>query len=76
MSAATPEELRRLGPQLCECCERELQVDRITWLELDQRDGRYVDPKKVTVPEDESQGAFPFGSTCARNVLKNGGRIS
>lgn len=76
MSVPTPEDLRRLGPQLCECCERELQVDRITWLELDQRTDSYVDPKKVTVPEDESQGAFPFGSTCARKVLKAGGRIT
>jgi len=64
------------SPERCECCERELHPDRIVWLEYQQSTDRYVDPKKVKVPEDDSQGGFPFGTACARKVLKAGGRIT
>ena len=53
--------------QYCTCCGRELK-GRVRYLELDQRDYSYHD--RGDVPEDRSQGWFPFGLTCAKNVTK------
>lgn len=47
----------------CTCCDRPLR-GRIRYLELDQRTGSYHDLKDV--PEEQSQGWFPFGKDCAR----------
>lgn len=52
----------------CTCCKQRL-TKKVAWLELDQRTDRYHDCGGV--PEDKSQGWFPFGMTCARNKLKD-----
>lgn len=69
----------RLGPRVtgmaaeiheserfCTCCERPLK-SKVAWLELDQRNNTYHDFGGV--PDNLSQGWFPFGMTCARNAL-------
>lgn len=50
----------------CTCCERELR-GKFAYLELDQRTQTYHDFGGV--PTDQSQGWFPFGLTCARNLI-------
>lgn len=57
----------------CERCGEELKPDRVSWLEFDQRTSTYVDPEQVAVPDDDSQGLFAFGRSCARTVLQNEG---
>ena len=57
-------------PIFCECCEAELNPTHAMWLELNMTTGKWSDPNKTTIPADESQGVFPFGSTCARKQLK------
>lgn len=59
------------APVYCEHCDRKLNPAKIAWLELNNVTNRYH-PEGV-VPEDDSQGMFPFGTTCARKVLQNGG---
>lgn len=51
----------------CTCCQKPIS-GRFAWLELDQRTDTYHDRKDI--PEDNSQGWFPFGMTCAQNKLK------
>jgi hypothetical protein len=51
----------------CTCCEKPLK-GKIAWLELDQRTDTYHDFGGV--PDNKSQGWFPFGLTCARNKLR------
>ena len=51
--------------RFCHFCERRLSR-RFAWLELDQRIDAYHD--LAGVPEDKSQGWFPFGLTCARRL--------
>jgi len=51
----------------CTCCQQRL-ARRIAWLELDQRTNAYHDLGGV--PPDKSQGWFPFGLTCARNLKR------
>lgn len=55
----------------CECCQRSLNNKRIKWLELNCSTAKWSDPSKVTVPEKETQGCFPFGSACASKRLRN-----
>lgn len=50
----------------CTCCGRTL-TGKIRWLELDQRTNTYHDHGDV--PDDKSQGAFPFGLACATAKL-------
>lgn len=50
----------------CEHCKAKLNPDKAVWLELDQRTGTYTDQP---VPEEFSQGGFPFGADCAKNML-------
>lgn len=50
----------------CERCKAKLNPDMAVWLELDQRTGTYTDQP---VPEEYSQGGFPFGADCARFAL-------
>lgn len=52
----------------CTCCERPLEGHAIRMLELDQRTDTYHDFRNV--PEDESQGWFPFGLKCAAKKVK------
>lgn len=49
------------------CGERLKNEKGVVWLELNFRTGRYSDE---TVPPAESQGAFPFGSACAKTTVK------
>lgn len=51
----------------CTCCERDLTGHAVRMLELDQRTQTYHDFQDV--PEDRSQGWFPFGLTCARKAV-------
>jgi len=51
----------------CTCCERDLTGNAGRMLELDQRTDTYHD--FCDVPEDRSQGWFPFGLTCARKKI-------
>lgn len=60
-TSALPEQER-----YCTCCERELSAAH-RMLELDQRTQTYHDFRGV--PEDRSQGWFPFGLTCARKLV-------
>lgn len=57
-----------LGNRSCTCCERDLTGHAGRMLELDQRTDTYHDFRDV--PEDRSQGWFPFGLTCARKKIK------
>lgn len=50
----------------CECCGRPLR-GRAVMLELDQRDGTYHNFEDV--PDDRSQGWFPFGASCAKREI-------
>jgi hypothetical protein len=53
--------------QRCERCGEKLKEKNIKWLELSITDGNYY----TTLPKDhESQGAFPFGTTCATEQIK------
>jgi hypothetical protein len=50
----------------CERCEKKLNNSNTVWLELSNTDGLYYEK----IPKDHvSQGAFPFGSTCAKIEL-------
>lgn len=60
-------------PQHCERCGKLLDNERIVWLELNQNSGRYHEDGMV--PEEESQGSFPFGPDCAAAVMETGGRL-
>ena len=51
----------------CTCCQRKL-TGIVRMLELDQRNNTYHDFSGV--PEDKSQGWFPFGLKCAANKLR------
>jgi hypothetical protein len=51
----------------CTCCERDLSGHAFRWLEFDQRNNTYHDFRDV--PEDRSQGWFPFGLTCAKKLV-------
>lgn len=53
--------------RFCTCCERDLGA-AVRFLELDQRSNTYHDFGDV--PEDRSQGWFPFGLTCAKKLVK------
>jgi hypothetical protein len=56
----------------CERCGEKLDRAKAVWLELSNTTCLYHPDGKL--PEGEvSQGCFPFGSACARAVLKNGG---
>lgn len=50
----------------CTCCQKPLKA-KFAYLELDQRTDTYHDFGNV--PQDRSQGWFPFGMTCAKNEL-------
>lgn len=56
------------GERYCTCCERDLTGHAGRMLELDQRTNTYHD--FCDVPEDQSQGWFPFGLACARKKIK------
>ena len=51
----------------CEHCQKPLKEDQIIWLELDMISGEY----KENIKSENSQGAFPFGKSCAKNIIKN-----
>lgn len=53
----------------CQCtrCGKDIIPGREVWLELDWYRGTYH--KAGEVPEEHSQGGFPFGADCAKVVL-------
>lgn len=51
----------------CTCCGRDLSGHAVRMLELDQRTQTYHDLGDV--PAERSQGWFPFGLDCAKNML-------
>jgi hypothetical protein len=55
----------------CTKCEAELDESRIVWLELNNWENTYH-ANEGEVPQEQSQGWFPFGSDCARRALKGG----
>jgi hypothetical protein len=57
----------------CECCGKKLNPKKITWLELDMRYGNKYHANEGEIADEDSQGWFPFGSTCAAKIIKNGG---
>ena len=61
----------------CTCCERELNPERITWLAVRCSTGSFYSTEEELpwFETDDDQGIFPFGSACARKVLKNGGEL-
>ena len=56
----------------CTCCGKKLNMRKVVSLELDQRLWMYHDFGGV--PEDKSQGWFPFGQTCAKKARSLAGR--
>ncbi len=59
--------------QHCERCEKHVQWDKITWLELRSSDNTWHIPGAVMEWNDpDSQGCFPFGAKCAEHVLIHG----
>lgn len=64
---AQASEIANPSDRFCTCCEKPLK-GKLAWLELDQRTNTYHDLGGV--PADNSQGWFPFGMTCAVNLLK------
>ena len=48
----------------CQCCGKRIKAGKEVMLELDQRDSTYHDFGDV--PDDKSQGFFPFGASCAK----------
>lgn len=57
---------RGIAVERCQRCGEELHPDRVEWLELSNTDGKYY----RAIPEGHiSQGAFPFGQTCATKQL-------
>ena len=59
-------------PIFCERCGEQLSRDSAVWLELNKWSGRFY--QVGSVKEEDSQGCFPFGSACARDVLNNKGK--
>lgn len=57
------------GQRYCTCCERDLSGHAVRMLELDQRTQTYHDFEDV--PDDKSQGWFPFGLSCAKKAVKS-----
>jgi hypothetical protein len=56
------------GIDQCDCCGRAIKPGKTVWLELDHRVDGYHDYENV--PEQMSQGWFPFGPACAARLLR------
>ena len=69
----TIQEMARLSiERRCTCCDKPLKNTAVM-LELDQRVNKYHDFQNV--PGDDSQGWFPFGTTCA-NKARHEARVA
>jgi len=55
-------------PGTCLLCGKTLDMNKAVWLEMRCDDGSFLTPGAV--PQDQSQGAFEFGPTCAKRALK------
>jgi hypothetical protein len=55
--------------QVCHLCAAPLNPDKTIWLELHCVRGTFHELNDP-VPEADSQGCFPFGTACAKKVLK------
>lgn len=61
------------GYERCERCGEALDPDKAVWLEQDANTNLFHDPEAF--PKDgQSQGGFPFGTSCALSVMSNGGK--
>jgi hypothetical protein len=57
----------------CTKCNEILDSKKIIWLELSNTDGNFY----KEIPSNHiSQGGFPFGLKCSKNVLKDGSKRS
>ena len=56
------------GEEFCQCCEKPLK--KAVYLEYNLYTGLYY-AEEGKVPEEQSQGWFPFGITCAKSVLQS-----
>ncbi len=54
----------RNAKERCTRCGKPLAPNKVVLLELDQRSNTYHDLRDV--PDDKSQGWFPFGADCAK----------
>lgn len=57
----------------CKACKQHLKRETCVWLELNCTTGVYSEVGSV--PELESQGCYPFGRTCAKNLGLSGLRL-
>lgn len=62
--------IKPTGMELCSRCGRELDPNKIKWLELSFKTGKWNNPEIKQLDESESQGCFPFGQACAVAQLK------
>lgn len=54
----------------CTRCKEPIKANRVNWLELNNWTNEYTDPDKAGfLPEEQSQGCFPFGADCAKRAL-------
>jgi hypothetical protein len=56
--------------QYCMECGRPLRSKDVVMLDMNVLTHQF---RKEPWPESDSQGSFPFGRTCAKKVLRNGG---
>ena len=57
------------GMWTCARCGKDLKAGRnAVWLEMATATGEFQAPG-TSLPVEQSQGCFPFGAACARNVL-------
>ena len=55
-------------PYTCSCCGKVLNTAKAVWLEQSHVTSSFY--LKDIVPEEDSQGYFAFGRTCAKNIAK------
>lgn len=53
----------------CTKCNKRIDPLKMIMLEYNGKTLKYHKPGDV--PENESQGLFPFGADCAKRILKN-----
>ena len=64
-----------MNEYFCERCGEKLNPKKMVWLELSTHTGLFTDPDQTVIPENESQGGFTFGRSCAKAVLAAGGDL-
>jgi hypothetical protein len=54
----------------CQRCKQPITAETRVWLELDVRTGKYRPAGSTSLPDEHSQGEFPFGPDCAKHPNK------